>query len=85
MCLRIRVSGTADGVAAVLPVLDAVLDVVETSDFYPNRAASKWGRVYLDATGPRAGTVPATATWTDTEQSAPEQSALEQWRGGDPA
>jgi hypothetical protein len=48
--MRLRLTGTSQEIAAVLPVLAAVLDVQETSEFYPNRGASVLGRVYLDIT-----------------------------------
>ncbi|HEX6353215.1 hypothetical protein [Actinophytocola sp.] len=57
--MKIRLMGTREEIDAVLPVLDAVLDVVEVSSFYPNRGTSKLGRVYLEARGTRTTPGPA--------------------------
>jgi hypothetical protein len=75
--MRLRLTGTSQEIAAVLPVLAAVLDVQETSEFYPHRGASVLGRVYLDVAGVRAGAVRATATRTDDNQAG-----IDQRRGG---
>lgn len=52
--MRIRLMGTEDEIAAIAERLATVLDVREVSDFYPNRGASKLGRVYLDVAVPAA-------------------------------
>ncbi|WP_200834728.1 hypothetical protein [Amycolatopsis alkalitolerans] len=45
--MRIRVEGTETEVAAAVDRIGAVLDVQESSRFYPNRGASQLGRIYL--------------------------------------
>lgn len=51
--MKIRIMGTPDEIQAVLPVLQAVLDVHETSGAYANRGSSKLARVYLEVGGVR--------------------------------
>lgn len=51
--MKIRLMGTADEIQAVLPVLEAVLDVHETSGAYANRGSSRLSRIYLEVGGPR--------------------------------
>jgi hypothetical protein len=53
--MQIRLSGTQEEIRAVLTALAPVLDIRETSDFYPNNrkgGTSRLGRVYLDVTTP---------------------------------
>lgn len=51
--MKIRLTGTRDEIDAILPTLTETLEVLEQSDFYPNRGTSQLGRVYLEVDGPR--------------------------------
>jgi hypothetical protein len=82
--MRMRLMGTREEVAAVLPVLVAVFDVQETSDFYPNRGAPQLGRIYLDIGGLRRNPVQAETRRADTGQPQVEgRPAIEGHREGD--
>jgi len=47
--MKIRLSGTEEEIVEVIKPLATVLEIRETSTFYPNRGSSVIGRVYLDA------------------------------------
>lgn len=47
--MKIRITGTQKETAAAAELLRVVFDVREISEFYPNRGASKLGRVYVEA------------------------------------
>lgn len=71
--MKIRITGTEQEIAAIVPLLRAVLEIQELSAFYANRGESQLGRVYLEVKGPRpdgAATVQAAATRTDREHPA---------------
>lgn len=71
--MKIRLTGSAPECDRLLARLAQVVEVREVSDFYPNRAPSALGRVYLDVelTGP---TVRADAVHAET--AAPVSPAL---------
>lgn len=49
--MRIRLMGTRAEITAAVPALQAAFDVRDVSDFYPNRGATRLGRIYLDVAG----------------------------------
>lgn len=59
--MKIRLTGTEAEARAGAAMLRDVLDVREESGFYPNRGASRLGRIYLDAettSAPNSSTTP---------------------------
>ncbi|QFU85721.1 hypothetical protein [Amycolatopsis sp. YIM 10] len=76
--MRIRLMGTEAEIAVVAERLATVLDVQEASDFYPNRGASKLGRVYLTVAVPATPpTVRADAERTDQTRTLPRSGRKE--------
>jgi hypothetical protein len=56
--MRIRLHGTTEELHTTLTVLRRVLDVVEVSRPYPDRAPSRLVRVYLTTTPPAPAPAP---------------------------
>jgi hypothetical protein len=50
--MKIRITGTRPETEDAVKVLRLAFDVLEVSDFRPNRGDSRLGRVYVDATPP---------------------------------
>lgn len=50
--MKIRIMGTPQECADAVRVLRLGFDVLEESEFYPNRGTSRLGRVYVEAAAP---------------------------------
>ncbi len=67
--MRVRVEGTPAETTAAVARIATVLDVQETSRFYPNRGSSQLGRIYLTTAAPGAGPIHVPADRADRTTS----------------
>ena len=67
--MQIRIESTPDEAAVAASRIRTVLDVRQTSRFYPNRGDSRLGRIYLTVADPPAGFGPVRARAERTDQT----------------